>query len=291
MKPARFDFVRAESVGQAIEALAQAGSDAKVLAGGQSLLPMMNFRLVKPSVLVDINQICGLDAVSEEGTKLSLGALVRHRVTAEHSLIARRVPVLHQAMKHVAHLTVRNRGTFCGSLCHADPSAEIPMLTLLLDGVLNVVSRRGSRSLPAKDFFLRALVTALAPDELVKGVELTIPDPDAGWGFEEFARRHGDYALGGVAVILSRRAGRVEHARMAVMGVSETPLRVYAVEESLNGRPFSDASVDDAVEILRGSVTPMSDMNASAEYRRHLVGALARRALAAAWSRAKESVL
>lgn len=286
MKPARFDYVRAESIAHAVDVLAGAGSDGKVLAGGQSLIPMMNFRLVKPSVLLDINHVAGLDRIAVEDGRLVLGALVRHRMTAEEPLVASRVPVLHHAMKHVAHLTVRNRGTFCGSVCHADPAAEMPMMTLLLDGVIHMASRRGARSVPAADFFQGSLVTVLEPDEIVTAIDLAIPPGESGWGFEEFARRHGDYALAAVAVLLERRDGRAANVRIAMTGVGETPLRLQAVERALEGTQMNAAALDGAVEVLRGVLSPSSDLHASADYRRHLAGVLAGRALRDAWARA-----
>jgi carbon-monoxide dehydrogenase medium subunit len=288
MKPARFDYVRAETVAHAGEILAAAGGDGKVLAGGQSLMPMINFRLVKPTVLVDINHIAGLDEIARDGGRLTLGALVRHRMTAQDPLVKAHVPVLHHAMKHVAHLTVRNRGTFCGSVCHADPAAEMPMMTLLLDGLIHVASARGTRTIAARDFFVGSLVTALEPDELVTAIEIDALPPAAGWGFEEFARRHGDYALASVAVILERRDGHARNVRVATMGVGEMPARMDTVEAVLEGSAMDGRALDGAVELLRAAVSPNSDLNASADYRRHLVGALARRALADAWSRATE---
>lgn len=288
MKPARFDYVRAESVAHAVETLAAAGSDGKVLAGGQSLLPMMNFRLVKPSVLVDINRIAGLDGVDEAGDRLAIGALVRHRMTAEDATIARRIPVLHEAMKHVAHLTVRNRGTFCGSVCHADPAAEMPMMALLLDAQVHIAGPRGDRVLAARDFLTGSLVTALESDEMVTRILVDTFAPGTGWAFAEFARRHGDYALAAAAATLSRRGGRVAGLRFAVTGVDETPLRVAAVEQALEGTALDKVSLDGAVAALRDAISPNSDLNASADYRRHLAGALARRVLVEAWNRAVE---
>lgn len=289
MKPARFDYVRAESIAHAVEVLAGAGGDGKVLAGGQSLMPMMNFRLVKPSVLVDINRIPDLDRITLETGALRLGALVRHRMTAEDAMVARHIPVLHAAMKHVAHLTVRNRGTFCGSICHADPAAEMPMMTLLLDGLMHTASSRGTRAVAARDFFVGSLVTALEPDEMVTAIEIDALPPGAGWGFEEFARRHGDYALASVTVVLERQGGHARNVRVATMGVGEMPARMDTVEAALEGSAMDDRALDGAVDLLRAAVAPNSDLNASADYRRHLVGALARRALADAWSRATET--
>lgn len=287
MKPAPFDYVRAESVQHAVETLADAGGDGKVIAGGQSLMPMMNFRLVKPSVLVDINRIPGLDRIEQRGNRLALGALVRHRMTAEHPLIARHVPVLHHAMKHVAHLTVRNRGTFCGSVCHADPAAEMPMMTLLLNGTIRVSSPRGTREVAAEEFFLSSLVTCLEPDDVVTEIEIDALPADAGWGFEEFARRHGDYALAAVAVTMTRTDGVVSNPRIALMGVGEMPMRMSGLEALIDGRELSGGLIEELVSALRDEITPNSDLNGSAEYRRHLASALMRRAVADAWSRAE----
>jgi len=290
VKPAAFDYVRADSVAHAVQALAAAGDEAKIIAGGQSLLPMMNFRLVKPSVLVDINHIAGLAEVRERGGRLVLGALVRHRVTASDPLIRRHIPVLSAAMKHVAHLTVRNRGTFCGSICHADPAAEMPMLALLLNAEIHIASPRGERGVPAADFFVGSLATALVHDELVTEIEIDTLPAGTGWGFEEFARRHGDYALAAVAVTLQRRNGVAVDVRIAVMGVGEMAIRLHAVERVLEGSDLADARLDQAVALLRSEIEPNSDLNASADFRRHLAGGLARRALSDAWGRAKEQI-
>jgi len=286
MKPASFDYVRAESVEHAVQALAQADSDGKVIAGGQSLMPMMNFRLVKPSVLVDINRIPGLDRIEQRGSRLALGALVRHRMTAADRLIATQIPVLHHAMKHVAHLTVRNRGTFCGSVCHADPAAEMPMMTLLLNGAIQIASPRGTRVVAAEDFFVSSLVTCLESDEVVTEIEIDTFPAGTGWGFEEFARRHGDYALAAVAVTMARRDGVVSAPRIALMGVGEMPMRMSALETMIEGRELTDDLISEAVVVLRDEIAPNSDLHGSADYRRHLAAALTRRALSAAWSRA-----
>lgn len=290
MKPASFDYVRAESVAHAVQALAAAGGDGKVIAGGQSLMPMMNFRLVKPSVLVDINRIPGLGAVQIRGDKIVLAALVRHRMTATDELIARHVPVLHHAMKHVAHLTVRNRGTFCGSVCHADPAAEMPMMSLLLNGIVHIVSPRGERTLAAQNFIVGSLVTALEPDELVTEIEIDILSPGTGWGFEEFARRHGDYALAAAAVTMQRHDGVASDVRIGLMGVGEMPMRAPRIEAMMEGREVNARLIDEAIEALRAELEPNSDLNASADYRRHLAGVLARRAMIDAWARAEKGL-
>jgi carbon-monoxide dehydrogenase medium subunit len=290
MKPAAFDYVRADSVGHAVEALAQARSEAKIIAGGQSLMPMMNFRLVRPSVLVDINRIPDLDTVEVRGDRVRIGALVRHRMTASDPVIRQELPVVHEAMKNVAHMTVRNRGTFCGSVCHADPAAEMPMMTLLLDGVIHIVSPRGERTLEAQEFLAAALSPPLDPDEMVVGIELKRLLRGTGWAFEEFARRHGDYALASVAATVERRGGLASNVRVALMGVADMSSRLPEVEAVLEGSDMSPAAIDEAVGVLRRTVVPNSDLSASADYRRHLGGALGSRVLSAAWARAGEGV-
>ena len=288
MKPAPFDYVRAESIEHAVATLASAGPEAKIIAGGQSLMPMINFRLVKPSVLLDINAIAGLDQIEDLGNRLRLGALVRHRMTAADPVIARDIPVLHETMKNVAHLTVRNRGTFCGSVCHADPAAEMPMMALLLDGQVHIAGPDGARTLAASEFLTGSLTNALDADEMVTAIDIAKPAPGTGWGFAEFARRHGDYALAAVAVLLDRIDGVARNVRIAVMGVGEMASRVATAEAALEGAVPTPAVIAQAVAALRGSIEPLSDICASADYRRHLVGVLAARVIAEAWARADD---
>src|SRR5580692_304993 len=195
MKPPAFDYVAADSIAMAVEALAQAGDDAKIIAGGQSLVPMLNFRMLRPSILVDINRIAGLDAIEEAGGAIRVGALTRHYQLETSSLVARHLPVLSCAMTHVAHLAIRNRGTIGGSLSHADPAAELPMLTLLLDAELYIAAPAGKRTVAARDFFLDALTVDLGTAEILTEIVLPKLPPRTGWGFEEVARRHGDFAI------------------------------------------------------------------------------------------------
>lgn len=282
MKPARFEYVRARDVPHALEVLAR--GDAKVLAGGQSLMPMVNFRLVTPGVMLDINRIPDLDGIEAQGDRVNIGALVRHRQTLADPVIAERFPVLRQAMAHVAHDAVRNRGTFIGSLCHADPAAEMPMLALLLEARITVASARGQRQIDAADFFLAPLTTALEPDELAVRADLPNLPPGTGWGFEEFARRHGDFALAAVAVTLRRNNGRAVDVRIAAMGIGDTARRLPAAEAALGGKDLD--ALPAAISAIRAAVEPGTDQHASAEYRRHLIGVLAQRAITAAWERA-----
>jgi CO/xanthine dehydrogenase FAD-binding subunit len=284
VKPSSFEYVAARDLDHALSVLAQAGGGAKILAGGQSLMPMMNFRLVNPAIVLDINRITGLDQITAYPGRLRIGALVRHWVTATDASVTARFPVLTHAMTHVAHHTIRNRGTFVGSLCHADPAAEMPMIALLLNAEIEIASVRGKRRLDARDFFLGPLSTALEFDEMVTFVDLPDLPADTGWGFEEFARRHGDYALAAVAVTMSRRADRMRDVRIAVMGVGDTPARIPQAESILEENDIGAMGM--AIGAICHHIEPNSDLHASSDYRRHLVGVLAARAISAAWDRA-----
>lgn len=291
MKPAQFDYSAPVTVEEAAAALAASAGNGKIIAGGQSLMPMINFRLVKPSMLIDINRIAGLDKIEFDGSRLKIGATVRHRMTATDALVARHLPIIHDAMHHVAHMTVRNRGTFCGSVAHADPAAEMPLMTRFLDGTIIAFSERGERRIPAADFFTGSLVNALEEDELVTAVEIDAMPEDAGWAFEEFARRHGDFALACFATSFRIENGTASGVRIGMMGVGETPLRLPEIEEIVEGSDLSEPVLDTVVERLANILTPNSDIHASADYRRHLAGVLAKRGLRAAWGRANGEVL
>jgi carbon-monoxide dehydrogenase medium subunit len=270
----------------AIAALAEAGGEAKILAGGQSLVPMLNFRLLRPSILVDINRIAGLSSIEETADSIRIGALTRHYQLETSPVIVRHLPVLSCAMTHVAHLAIRNRGTIGGSLSHADPAAELPMLALLLDATLHITSASGQRSVAARDFFLDAMTADLADTDIVTAIVLPKLPPRTGWGFEEVARRHGDFALAAVAVALTVSDGAIAQARIAVTGVGPTALRVGEAEALLGGHALEQSLIDDAVATVRAAIAPETDLHASSDYRRHLAGVLAGRALTAAWRRA-----
>ena len=287
MKPPPFDYARPESVDEAVSLLARHGGDAKLLAGGQSLVPMLNFRLLRPAILVDINRIPGLAGVGEGDGTLRIGALVRHRQLEVSESVRARFPVLRAAVRHVAHLAVRNRGTLGGSLAHADPAAELPLMALLLDATMEATGPSGPRRFAARDFFRSALDTVLDDAEMLIRIEVPLLPPDTGWGFEEVARRAGDFALAAAAATLTLAGGRVAEARLAVMGAHETPLRIAAAEATLEGEPPSRDAVEAAARAARDAVEPWDDLHASADLRRHLVEVLARRALESAARRAQ----
>lgn len=289
MKPPAFDYIAADSIATAVAALAAAGDDAKIIAGGQSLVPMLNFRMLRPSILVDINRIAGLDVIAETGTAIRVGALVRHYQLETSPLIARHLPVLSCAMTHVAHLAIRNRGTIGGSLAHADPAAELPMMALLLDAELRIASIAGERTVAARDFFLGALTVDLAAGEIITQIALPKLPPRTGWGFAEVARRHGDFALAAVAATLTVSGGAIEQARIALTGVGPKALRAHEAEGLLTGRALEPDLADRVIDAVRAAIEPETDLHASSDYRRHLAGVLTGRALAAAWRRAHES--
>jgi CO/xanthine dehydrogenase FAD-binding subunit len=289
MKPAAFDYIVADSIDMAVKSLAAAGEEAKIIAGGQSLVPMLNFRMLRPSVLVDINRIASLDGIEDTGAAICIGALARHYQLETSPVVARHFPVLSCAMTHVAHLAIRNRGTIGGSLAHGDPAAELPMLALLLDAELHVASSFGTRTVAARDFFRSALTVDLAAGDLVTAIVLPKLPSHTGWGFEEVARRHGDFALAAVAATVTVSDGAIVQARLALTGVGPTALRAAEAEALLTGRALEPDLTGRVIDAVRAAIAPETDLHASSDYRRHLAGVLTGRALAAAWRRTPES--
>ena len=287
MKPPPFDYARCDSVADVLALLARHGSEAKLLAGGQSLMPMLNFRLLRPAILVDIGRIPDLVGIAETPSGLRIGAMTRHRQVERDALIERHFPVVTEAMGHVAHMAIRNRGTIGGSLCHADPAAEWPMLALLLDATLVVASAAGTRRVAARDFFLASLTTALTPEEMLTEVHLPYLPAGAGSGFAEVAPRLGDFATAAAGAIVTRRGGVIAEARLAVMGVHPTPLRLDGVEDTLRGT--TPAAFADAAALAAASVEPNDDLRASADLRRRTLRAQVTRALQAAWDSAEDA--
>ena len=284
MKPAPFDHIPARSAAEALDALARHGDEAKVLAGGQSLVPMLNMRLARPGVVVDINGAGELDYLRETQGTLAVGALVRQRKLERWAM--NRVPLIAEALRFVGHTAIRNRGTVAGSLAHADPASELPALLLCLDGV--VVARRigSERVIPAAELFVAPLTTSLRPDELLTEVRFSGPRPDAGWGFAEVARRHGDFALvGAVSVLWRDGSGRVAGARLAFFGVGPTAMRAGAAEAALIGQEPTAARLRDAARVAAASLSPEADLHATADYRRRVAEVLAERTLGAALER------
>jgi CO/xanthine dehydrogenase FAD-binding subunit len=282
-----FEYVAPVSIDDALAVLAEHGEEAKVLAGGQSLIPALNYRLAKPRVVVDINGL-PLDGLSVAMGRLRLGALVRHASLEDSLELARYCPVLREAAALIGNVRVRTLGTLGGSLTHADPAAELPMVMLALDAQLAVAGRAGRRTIAARDFFTGPLTTALGADELLTSVEIPMTR-DMGGAVEEFSRRAGDFAVvATTALVRIDRRGRIDDARMALAGVGPTPLRVAAAEAVLVGHEPTSERIARAADAARAAVTPESDAFVSAAYRRLLVGVLTRRALGRALARALE---
>lgn len=288
MKPAPFDYVCPDTVDEALSVLARE-PDAKLMAGGQSLLPMMNFRVVKPSVVIDISRLLELDYVRERNDGgLTVGALTRHRVLETSPIVAQRFPVISEAMRHVAHLAIRNRGTIGGSLSHADPAAELPMLAMLLNARVVTRSLRGNRDLSAEEFFLGPLTTALDNDEMVVRIELPGLQPGTASAFDEVARRPGDFAMAAVGVTLQLVGNHVVEARVALMGVGETPMRSKVAESLLLNQEMSEILIKTVSEQACEKLTPRTDLHASSDYRKHLACRVMSRVLKTAWGRANK---
>jgi carbon-monoxide dehydrogenase medium subunit len=283
VKAASFGYLAPSSREEALDALRHYGPDAKVLAGGQSLVPLLAMRLARPAVVVDLNRIPDLAYVRPARGGLAIGAMTRQRAVEHDPRVAARAPLLREAVRWVGHPQIRNRGTIGGSLAHADPAAELPAAAVVLDARLVLASARGTRTVAARDFFTGYLTTALEPDEVL--VEVRVPAlPDrTGWAFLEVARRHGDFALVGVAALLRGDAdGRVSDARLAFVGVSHGPVRVVEAEQSLMGRTVSAAAAAEVGRLVEAALDPQGDIHATARYRRHVAGVLAARAVVAA---------
>jgi CO/xanthine dehydrogenase FAD-binding subunit len=286
MKPAAFDYVAPNSLEAAVEALAAANGDGKVMAGGQSLMPLLNFRMTRPSIIIDLMQIPGMSFIELRGDRIAIGAMTRHADLEFSELIATRLPVMAAAMPHVAHLAIRNKGTIGGSLSHADPAAELPMLAVFYGATISVQGPAGRRDIPAEEFFVSALTNCLEPEEIVFEIEFPVLASHTGWAFEEVARRFGDFALACIAVSIELRDGGIVDARVAVMGVADTPRRLHEAEAALRGAPGGAESAARFAEVVRASLSPADDIHVSAEYRTNLIGALAERAFMTAWTRA-----
>lgn len=287
MKPPAFEYAAPSSLQEATKILADYNGEAKILAGGQSLVPMLNFRLLKPQILVDINRIPNLDYIAEHNGGVRIGALTRHYALETSPVIAARFPVISEAMRHVAHLAIRNRGTLGGSLSHADPAAELALMAILLDARLTAASASGTRIIEAKDFFVGALSNALEESEILREVEFPGLPLFTGWGFEEFAQRLGDFAVAAAAATLTMSGARCTQCRIAVIG-GETVVRAVNAEALLTSSSLDDKTITAAAKAA-AQATPMnSDLRASSDLRAHLVEALTRRALEAAKHRALE---
>lgn len=284
MKPASFDYFRAEKVDDALMALA-ANSESQVLAGGQSLIAMMNLRLAKPGSLIDINRLTDLDYIRPEGDELAIGALTRHTTAATSTVIAEFCPLMTAAYDHIAHRAVRNRGSVGGNLCHADPSSENPAVAIASGATLVLKSAEGERRVAAEDFFLGLYETAAQQNELLTEIRIPKAPAHQGWSFQETSTRKGDFALVGIAATLDCPNGTCTDARIVAVGVGERAMRLDAAEAAITGAAMNDTGLTAAALAARDSVDPPSDFHADSEFRRDLVFSLTKRALSEAHGR------
>jgi CO/xanthine dehydrogenase FAD-binding subunit len=289
VKPPLFDYLVARSSEEAVRLLSE-HPGAMILAGGQSLIPAMNFRLAAPSALIDINRIAELRGIDIVDGNIRVGAGVRHRDLEQSETAFRANPLLRAALRHVAHVPIRNRGTTVGSLCHADAAAEMPMVLLLCDGWVTAAGPRGQRDIDAEAFFEFHMTTSREADELIVSATFPALPAGAGHAFAEFARRKGDYAVAAVGAIVERDAGgAVSAARLAACGVGSRPVRLVEVETALAGKKLTDDDIEQAARLAGGVVSAPDDANATTEYRRHLLAGLTRRAIREAADKARRS--
>ena len=281
MIPAEFDYVRAGSVEEAVSTLGERGEDAKVLGGGQSLIPILRLRLAYPEVLVDVSTVDEMRGIREDGDRLVIGAATTHDEVLRDQLVRTHCPVVAEVTQTIADPAVRHRGTFGGSIAHADPAGDLPALALALDASMEIAGSSGSRTVPASEFFLDYLQTALQPDEVL--VSVSIPKLGDGWGhrYEKFHRVAQSWALVGVVAAVRRSNGAIDESRIGLVNMGPTPVRARAVEQALAG-VSSAAEVSDAAASAAEGASPSSDLHASAEYRSHLARVLTRRAVSAA---------
>jgi CO/xanthine dehydrogenase FAD-binding subunit len=290
MKPPLFRYQAPRTLKEAVVALAS-DPDAMVLAGGQSLLPAMNFRLANPSLLVDIQHVAELKGIAIEGGQIIVKAMTRHRELELDERVRAANPLLNEAMAHVAHIPIRNRGTVVGSLCHADGAAEVPLVLVLLGGSVLVEGPAGRREIAADEFFRFHLTTTRRRDEIAVEARFPVLRADSGWAFDEVTRRHGDYAIAGVGAVVRMNAdGRLSEIRLAACGVTSRPIRLPEAEKLLNGTALSEADLKAAGRAAAEVVTAPDDMHASNAYRRRAVATLVRRMAAKAATRAREGI-
>jgi len=286
MKMPPFDYACPGTLSEAVTLLASGNGEAKALAGGQSLLPMLAFRLAQPSLLVDLRKLSDLREISLSADGVQLGAMVRWRDILDDARLASAHPLLKAAVTEVAHYQIRNRGTVGGSLAHADPAAEMPGIAVTCEAEISVTGKSGRRAIKASGFFHGPLMTALAADEIIVDVRLSKWPPQRRWGFIEFARRRGDFALAAAAVFYDQdENGKARNAHVGAIGVADRPLRLSSVEAVLNGRAVDDETIAQAEAAACAAVDPQDDIHASAAYRRALIGTMVERALKAARAR------
>ena len=289
MKPAPFKYIAASSLGDALALKAEHGDDAKFLAGGQSLIPTMNFRLARPTILIDINKIDGLAGIRASSGATRIGALTRYRALQRDAAFAMAFPLIGEALPHIAHPQIRNRGTIGGNLSHADPASELPAIAVALGARFRVQAAKQERWVEAPDFFVGALTTGLKPDEMLVEIELPLAKPRTGSCFMEIARRRGDFAIAGAAVMvtLGKRDECIE-VRLAFCGVGETPVDASSAADALVGNTPTETAIIDVAKSVQAMIDPGGSVHATADYQRHIAGVLTERALQTACQRARD---
>jgi len=289
MKPCAFEYYNPQSVEEVFKLLDKLGDDAKILAGGQSLLPMMNFRLARPEVLIDINQIEKLDFIKEEKEYICIGSLTRERAIEDSELIKTKIPILSEAVKYIAFPPIRNKGTIGGSIAHADPSAELCLMMIILEAQIKIESSQNTRWVDAEDFFLTYLTTVIEPHEMITEIRIPIPAAETIHSFQSFSWRHGDFAIVSVAVMLTLSDdGICESAKIALGSVNPTPFRVTEAEEMLIGKKLNEKRIEAVAEEAAGASDPESDLHSSADYKREMVKIFTKKGLMQVLKRFKE---
>ncbi len=288
MKPAPFRYIAPHTIEEALAAKAAHGEDARFLAGGQSLVPAMNFRLVQPAVLIDLNPLGELTGIERVDGTVRIGAMTRYRALERDAIVAGELPLISEALPEIAHPQIRNRGTIGGNLANADPASELPAIVRALGGRLHARSAIGERTIKASEFFVGALTTALAADEMLMAIEVPALPPRSGTAFLEMSRRRGDFALAGVAAVVTLDEDEIcLDARLAYCGLGDRPIHAAAAGQSLIGQRLSDAAFAEAARLAQDAVDPQGNVHASKDYQRHLAGVLTRRALKTATERAR----
>jgi CO/xanthine dehydrogenase FAD-binding subunit len=287
LKPPKFEYHDPSTVDEALDLVSIHGEEGKILAGGHSLVPLLNFRLAAPDHVIDLNRVGELSGIRRRDGKLTISAMTR-QATLEHSNVAATGwPILTEALGWVAHSQIRNRGTVGGSVAHADPSAELPVAFSALEAEMTVASKGGTRTIPASEFFVTHLTTSMEPDEMLISIEVDPLPERTGHAFVEFARRHGDFALGGAAALLTvDESGSCSRARIALLAASPTPVRAEAAEAVLVGSSLDEAAAEEAAKKAMADISPTGDIHGSAEYRTDLCGVMVKRAVLAAAARA-----
>jgi carbon-monoxide dehydrogenase medium subunit len=280
MKLPPLDYACPDTLKEAVALLASRTGDAKAIAGGQSLMPMMAFRIATPTLLVDLRKLTELRGIKISADGVRLGALVRWRDVLDDQRLATAHPLLQAAVTHVAHYQIRNRGTVGGSIAHADPAAEMPGIVVTCDAEITAVGTSGSRVIAARDFFVGALITSLEPDEIITEIKLPAWPAHRRWGFQEFTRRRGDFAMAAAALFYDQDTnGKASNAHVGIIGVGDLPLRLTEVEAAINGHAIDEATMARAAEVTSATVNAQADIHASVAYRRSLAGTMVERAL------------